>query len=189
MSRQRHRFGLALLLSAILVSAVGYPRIGVGAIPPTVAAAATRHLRAAHPAASAPGTAVIVGYDNFPDSFNLLQENTTAAFAISSLTNEPLIAINPATQQPVPALARSWDIAPDGKTYTFHLRPGVRFPDGRSLTADDVVYSIQLQNSGFIPAVSAVTKVDALTVRVTLLKPFPGLLDIWAYDFVGMFEL
>ncbi|MBI3710254.1 MAG: ABC transporter substrate-binding protein [Proteobacteria bacterium] len=35
-------------------------------------------------------------------------------------------------------LAEAWDISPDGLTYTFHLRPNVRFHDGTVLTADDV---------------------------------------------------
>ncbi len=40
-----------------------------------------------------------------------------------------------------PALAVRWGISPDGRTYTFHLRPGVRFQDGTPLTAGDVVRS------------------------------------------------
>ena len=38
----------------------------------------------------------------------------------------------------IPDLAHSWEIAKDGKTYTFHLREGVQFHDGAELTADDV---------------------------------------------------
>lgn len=40
-------------------------------------------------------------------------------------------------------VAERWDISPDGKTYTFVLRRGVRFHNGREVKADDVVYSLE----------------------------------------------
>ena len=42
-----------------------------------------------------------------------------------------------------PALAKSWDISPDGKTLTFHLRDDVKFHSGNPLTAADVVWSMR----------------------------------------------
>lgn len=45
--------------------------------------------------------------------------------------------------QVVPGLARSWDISTDGMTYTFHLRTGVKFHDGRTFSARNVIYSFQ----------------------------------------------
>lgn len=42
-----------------------------------------------------------------------------------------------------PALAEKWDVSPDGKVYTFHLRKGVKFHNGRLLTADDVQFSLE----------------------------------------------
>ncbi len=42
----------------------------------------------------------------------------------------------------IPSVARSWRVSRDGKTYTFDLRQGVKFHNGREVTADDVVYSI-----------------------------------------------
>lgn len=41
----------------------------------------------------------------------------------------------------LPGLAESWDIASDGKTYTFYLRPNIKFSDGSPITAQDFVFS------------------------------------------------
>lgn len=41
----------------------------------------------------------------------------------------------------IPAIAKSWKISPDGLIYTFYLREGVKFHNGREVTADDFVYS------------------------------------------------
>jgi len=42
---------------------------------------------------------------------------------------------------PQPALAKSWDISADGKTYIFHLRDGIEWSDGTPITAGDIEYS------------------------------------------------
>jgi peptide/nickel transport system substrate-binding protein len=44
---------------------------------------------------------------------------------------------------PVPWLAKSWQISPDGKTYTFELQKGVKFHNGREMEAKDVKYSLE----------------------------------------------
>ncbi len=44
---------------------------------------------------------------------------------------------------PMPSLAEYWMVSPDGKRITFYLRRGVRFHNGRELTADDVKYSLE----------------------------------------------
>ena len=54
---------------------------------------------------------------------------------------EPLYITSP-TGQLVPWLAKGYTLSSDGTTYTFALRPGVKFSDGTPLTADDVVFSI-----------------------------------------------
>ena len=47
----------------------------------------------------------------------------------------------------LPALASAWEVDDDGRTYVFHLRPGVTFHDGSPVVADDVVFSYQaIQN-------------------------------------------
>ena len=47
------------------------------------------------------------------------------------------------SNKPIPGLAEKWDISPDGKIYTFHLRSGIKFSDGSPITAADVVFSFQ----------------------------------------------
>lgn len=42
-----------------------------------------------------------------------------------------------------PMLANSWDISEDGRSYTFHLRQGVKFHNGATMTSEDVVWSIK----------------------------------------------
>ena len=49
----------------------------------------------------------------------------------------------PGTPNPVPSLAESFEVAPDGLTYTFKLRKGVKFSNGREVVASDVKYSIE----------------------------------------------
>jgi peptide/nickel transport system substrate-binding protein len=51
-----------------------------------------------------------------------------------------------------PSLAEKWDISPDGKTYTFHLRAGVKFTDGTPVNADAVVFSLERQRDENHPA-------------------------------------
>jgi peptide/nickel transport system substrate-binding protein len=76
-----------------------------------------------------------------------------------------------------PRLATSWTVSPDGTTYTFKLRPGVKFTSGNPLTANDVRFSLRrLKNlkdnpSFFMDPVKDIQVVDDLTVRIVLSAP------------------
>jgi len=54
---------------------------------------------------------------------------------------EGLARLDPKTAQPIPGLAERWEISPDGKIYTFHLRTNLVWSTGEPIRADDVVYS------------------------------------------------
>ena len=78
-----------------------------------------------------------------------------------------------------PGLAATWDISEDGTVYTFALRPGVTFHDGTTLTADDVVFTIDRARAegstnaqpGLFANIVSAEAVDELTLRVTLDGP------------------
>lgn len=61
--------------------------------------------------------------------------------AISQQMFDALVEFNLDTYEIEPALAKSWKISKDGKTYTFQLRQGVQWSDGKPLTADDVIFT------------------------------------------------
>lgn len=78
----------------------------------------------------------------------------------------------------IPAVAEKYELSEDGTTYTFTLRDGVKFHNGQTVTAEDVVYSINRcaavpegQEKPLVAAFSAVKSVEALdekTVTVTI---------------------
>lgn len=94
----------------------------------------------------------------------------------------------------VPRLAERFEVAPDGLTYTFHLRPGVRFHNGREMTADDVRFTFQRlmdPATGYKRAadwrpVRAVEAPDARTVVVRLSEPYAPFLAALADPSAGV---
>ncbi len=86
-----------------------------------------------------------------------------------------------------PDLAESWEVSDDGMVYTFHLRPDVKFHDGSTLAASDVVYSINRflsigegDSSTYSPFLSTDSSValDDQTVEITLTQPFSAFLQV-----------
>ena len=123
---------------------------------------------------------------------------------IKSLFNG-LMDYAPGSTELIPDLAESYEISEDGLTYTFKLHQGVKFHNGRELTADDVKWSIeravrpetQSPGQGFFgmiagfdevaagdtPELSGIEVVDPHTVRFTLSRPDATFLHILAINF------
>lgn len=103
-----------------------------------------------------------------------------------------------------PALAKSWDVSKDGRTYTFHLRSGVKFQSGDPVNADDVVASITRSlspklaspvgitylgdiagahefNAGKAATVTGIKAIDPGTVQITILAPKAYWLNVLTY--------
>ena len=106
---------------------------------PRVFAAQDVQLRAPEPNAKRGGV-LRYGVHNAPSHFDIHQSGTVSNMGVQGCMYDNLIRRNPldSGQTVLPDLAHSWEIAPDGKTYTFFLRQGVKFHDGADLTAEDV---------------------------------------------------
>ncbi|MHB8522783.1 MAG: peptide ABC transporter substrate-binding protein [Limisphaerales bacterium] len=119
---------------------------------------------------------------------------------------EGLLRNDPETGGPIPGLAERWEISPDGRVYTFHLRTNATWSTGEPITAEDVVYSwrrvldpstaadyagqlfpvknAEAYNSGQTkdPSLIGARALDAHTLRVELENPTAYFLDLCAFQ-------
>src|SRR5437773_7678823 len=92
----------------------------------------------ADPSARRGGT-LRFGVHTAPAHFDVHQSGTVANIGAQSTMYDTLLRRDPRDGQTIiPDLAQRWEISPDGKKYTFHLRHGVKFHDGADFTAEDV---------------------------------------------------
>ncbi len=80
-----------------------------------------------------------------------------------------------------PCLAESWTVSPDAKTYEFKLRQGVKFHNGDTMTAEDVIFSFWRYKANQAKIIHDKTeKVEAVNpylVRFKFKEPFPDFLE------------
>jgi peptide/nickel transport system substrate-binding protein len=133
--------------------------------------------------ASPAGDRLVLGLPLEPPN---LDPTTGAAAAVDEIVYgnifEGLTRIT-ASGLAAPALAESWAVSPDGLTWVFHLRRGVRFQDGTPFDASVAKFSLDriaapestnAQKALFAP-IRAVTAVDPLTLRIRLSRPVAAL--------------
>ncbi|HKM64877.1 MAG TPA: ABC transporter substrate-binding protein [Acidisphaera sp.] len=146
-----------------------------------------------------------------PESFNPMLNTTGTTFDANHPIYDKLVEFKPGTTEVEPDLAESWDVSPDGKTYTFHLRHGVKwqsnadFKPARDFNADDVLFTFDRQwkaddpfhkvsgghypyfgDMGFDKLLASIDKPDDYTVRFTLNKPEAPFLADMAMDFASI---
>lgn len=188
------RFFPALLVAA-LVALVGCGKSSSSASP------------TANPSASnGPRTQVLrVGNGAEPEDLDPQAITGVTEAKLTMALFEGLLAPDPHDLHPGPGVAESWEISPDGLTYTFHLRANAKWSDGSPLTAQDFLdswrrmlspkfaseYAYLIYNfvvgardyyEGRLTDFSKVgfTALDEHTVVVRLINPTPYLLNIIA---------
>ena len=165
---------LVLVLLSVAVSRVC-------TAPPTPEPADAGLLRAPEPSPKRGG---ILRWGGLANStlYDLHQTGTIANMGPQAPMYDLLVQVDPVHwDQVIPDLAKSWQIAADGLTYTFSLREGVKFHDGAPLTAEDVVASfthilfpppgVLSPRQGLFDAVKEVVATGPLTVEFRLTEP------------------
>lgn len=144
-----------------------------------------------------------------PDDFRTLDPaigyDTTTSFGIRLLFDSLLdhdLELNL-----IPALADAWESSADGLVHTFHLRPNLRFHNGRPLTAHDAAYALERVLSpkvnspgalyfrgivgadayfnGEVDEIRGIEVPDPLTLRITLVEPDMAFLRAMALPFAA----
>ncbi len=121
------------------------------------------------------GTIVLkVGWTTPVDSLNPFVGYTAADYEVWALNYDTLTRPVAATMDAGPDLATSWEVSPNGKTWTFHLRQGVKWQDGKAFTAADVAwtYNFIIKHhaaafSSYVDGIGQVTAPDKSTVVFT----------------------
>lgn len=92
----------------------------------------------------------------------------------------------------VPNVARHWEISDEGKTFTIHLRKGMKWSDGHPFSADDFLFWYEdiYQNNELVPTKApflsingkpgTMQKVDASTIRFLFPEPYYAFVDVLA---------
>lgn len=135
------------------------------------------------------GGSLILSSSSDPKSFNEITAQETSTHAVTGYIFEGLTKLNALTFKVEPALAESWEVSPDGLTWTFYLRRDVLWNDGVMFGADDVVFTFNdlIYNEDVVCSSRdifridgknfKVEKVDDLTVRFTLPVKFAPFLQ------------
>jgi peptide/nickel transport system substrate-binding protein len=142
----------------------------------------------------APGGTFVEGVIGSPQFLNPLlcqYSNSNADRDLCSLIFSGLVRFDE-HGNPQPDLADHWDISADGLAYTFYLRPNARWHDDQPVTADDVIFTLQLlqdPNYPVAPDLAAlwrtvqITEVNRLAVQMTLQEPLTPFLQ---YASIGL---
>ncbi|MFC3691784.1 ABC transporter substrate-binding protein [Chenggangzhangella methanolivorans] len=145
--------------------------------------------------AAIPPDTLVIGQLAEPKSLDPATVTAVNDFRILVNVFEGLTRYRPGTLEVGPGLAERWEILDGGKTYVFHLKPGVRFHDGTPFDADAVKFNLDrmldpkhpaagtgpFPLSFFFKPVREVIVVDPLTIKLRLEAPYAPLLSNLAY--------
>jgi peptide/nickel transport system substrate-binding protein len=197
----RFRLGALVATVALVFAACGgtatsapsaIPNASTAISSPSTAAAPSTAATSPSPSGGQPvnGGTWVFGVVGPPVTLDAILVQDGESYRIDQEIYETLIKLKPGTASDLePSLAKSWDVSPDGLTYTFHLQTGVNFTDGTPFNADAAIYNFNrwknlpepLQSADYFDItvfggygdsslIKTLTKIDDATFSVTLTK-------------------
>ena len=145
----------------------------------------------ADPAARRGGT-LRYGVNSAPAHFDVHQSGTVGNVGTQGPMYDTLLRRDPRDGQTIiPDLAQRWEISPDGRRYTFHLRKGVKFHDGADFTAEDVKATYEriasppkgvvIPRTPLFSAVGDIAVLDSHRIEFRLKEPRPRAFMLGAF--------
>lgn len=130
---------------------------------------------------------ITIGVANDITTLDPQGSNTDANMMAFTLTHETLVEVDPETNEVIPGMAKSWEVSPDGCTFTFEIPDNVKFTDGSACTANDVKFTFErAKESSFtktkVELVTDVKVIDDTHVAVTIAKPSQEFLLLLAHQ-------
>jgi oligopeptide transport system substrate-binding protein len=144
-------------------------------------------------------------YQEFPHALDPAHASDAYSSEVVAQIYSPLVGMT-SDLEPTPQLAESWTISKDGLRYTFNVRPGVHFHNGREVTAQDFAYSLTRVflepyrseglaanyldpiagvaefESGKASSIRGIRVLDRYRLEITLTRPYSSLLYALALD-------
>ncbi|MFH1487247.1 MAG: ABC transporter substrate-binding protein [Chloroflexota bacterium] len=180
---------LGMLLASCAPAAAPTPTAKPAAPAPTKPAAPAATPK---PAAEQPklGGTLTIATTGDPPSFDIQTESSNVVLYPFAPCYNLIVREDPLKPGEIaPDLAEKWELSKDGKTYTFQLRKGVKFHDGKPFTAKDAVFSLERMadkatHLNFVlgPVIKKATAVDDNTLRVDMNFPYSQLINFLALN-------
>ena len=140
------------------------------------------------------GGKIVLSTIGEPKTFNPCNTKDATSSSMAGMLYDGLVGTNPRTGQVQSQLAKSFEV--NGQDYIIHLRHGIKWSDGKPITADDVIYTYKeivfkgLGNPSTMDAMKVdgklpeLVKLDDYTVKFTTPKPFAPFLRQLSYPIV-----
>lgn len=142
------------------------------------------YLQSQAPIGNFGGALVVSTIGEGPKTFNPFNTKDATSSTMAEIMYDGLVTTNPKTGEVIPKFAKSFEVSPDGLSYTFKLRKGINWSDGKPITADDVMFTWEkiifagLGNTSTRDSLlidnklPKIEKIDLYTIKFTTSKPF-----------------